>query len=99
MMEAEQVVEKILADAKAEADKIKKQAGDKQADEQVKFDEQLKEHKEQTKALAKKLAKEKKLHLLAAARMNIAKKHLAERYKILDEVFDQARENFKNLPT
>ena len=97
-MEAEQVVEKILADAKAEADKIKKQAGDKQADEQVKFDEQLKEHKEQTKALAKKLAKEKKLHLLAAARMNVAKEHLAEKYKILDEVFDQARENFKNLP-
>ena len=97
-MEAEQVVEKILADAKAEAEKIKKQAGKKQAEEQAKFDEQLKEHKQQTKILAEKLAKDKKLHLLAAARMNIAKEQLAEKNKILDEVFNQARQNLKNLP-
>jgi len=97
-MEAEQVIEKILADAKAEAEKIKKQAGRKQADEQAKFDEQLKEHEKQTKALAEKLANEKKLHLLAAARMNIAKEHLAEKNKILDEVFDQARQQLQSLP-
>jgi len=97
-MEAEQVIEKILADAKAEAEKIKKQAGQKQADEQAKFDEQLKEHEKQTKALAEKLANEKKLHLLAAARMNIAKEHLAEKNKILDEVFDQARQQLQSLP-
>lgn len=97
-MEAEQVIEKILADAGAEADKIKKQAGQKQADEQAEFDEQLKEHKKHTKALAEKLASEKKLHLMAAARMNIAKEHLAEKNKILDEVFDQARQKLQNLP-
>ena len=97
-MEAEQVIEKILADAKAEAEKIKKQAGRKQADEQAEFDEQLKEHKKQTKALAEKLANEKKLHLLAAARMNIAKEYLAEKNKILDKVFDQASRQLQNLP-
>jgi len=97
-MEAEQVIEKILADARVEAEKIKKQASEKQADEQAKFDEQLKEHKKQTKALAEKLANEKKLHLLAAARMNIAKEHLAEKNKILDEVFDQARRQLQSLP-
>ena len=97
-MEAEQVIEKILADAKDEADKIKKQADEKQADEQAEFDEQLKEHKKQTKALAEKLANEKKLHLLAAARMNVAKERLAEKNKILDEVFDQARQKLKDLP-
>jgi V/A-type H+-transporting ATPase subunit E len=97
-MEAEQVIEKILADAGDEAEKIKKQAGQKQADEQAEFDEQLKEHKKQTKALAEKLANEKKLHLLAAARMNIAKEHLAEKNKILDEVFDQARQQLQSLP-
>lgn len=97
-MEAEQVVEKIWADAKAEAENIKEQADKKQADEQAKFDEQLNEYKEQTKALAEKFAKEKKLHLLAAARMNIAKERLAEKNKILDEVFDRAQENIKNLP-
>jgi V/A-type H+-transporting ATPase subunit E len=97
-MEAQQVIEKILADAREEAEKIKKQADEKESTEQQKFDEQLNEHKKQTSALAEKLAKEKKLHLLAAARMNIAKEHLAEKNKILDQVFDQARENLKSLP-
>jgi len=97
-MEAEQVTEKILADAKVEADKIKKQAGQKQADEQDTFDEQLKEHKKHTKVLAEKLANEKKLHLLAAARMNIAKELLAEKNNILDEVFDLAHRQLQSLP-
>ncbi|MDH4238814.1 MAG: V-type ATP synthase subunit E family protein [Phycisphaerae bacterium] len=96
-MEAEQVIEKILADARAEAEKIKKQADEKEAAEQAKFNEQLDEHKKQTNALAKKLGSEKKLHLLAAARMDIAKEHLAEKSRILDEVFDQARRQLQNL--
>jgi len=97
-MEAEQVVEKILADARVEAEKIKNKADEKEAAEQARFDEQLKEHKKQTNALAEKLANDKKLHLLAAARMNIAKELLAEKNKILDEVFDQARQHLQNLP-
>ena len=40
-MEAEQVVEKILADARAEADKIKKQADDNETGEQSKLSQQL----------------------------------------------------------
>jgi V/A-type H+-transporting ATPase subunit E len=97
-MEAEQVVEKILADAKAEAEKIKKQADEKEAAEQAKLTEQLDEYKKQTQTLAKKAAKDKKLHLLAAARMDIAKEYLAEKRKILDEVFAQARQQLRNLP-
>ena len=97
-MEAEQVVEKILADARTEAEKIKKQAEKKQAAEQELFDEQLQEHKKQTKILAKKSAKDKKLHFLAGARMNIAKERLTEKNMILGEVFEQARENLKNMP-
>jgi len=97
-MDAEQVIEKILADAKAEADKIKKQAEEKQADEQAKFNEKLNEYGMQTKSLAERLGNEEKLHLLAAARMDIAKEKLAEKNKILDEVFDQARQNLQNLP-
>ncbi len=97
-MEAQQVIEKILADAGDEAEKIKKQADEKESGEQEKFDEQLNEYKKQTKALAEKLAAEKKLHLLAAARMNIAKEKLDDKNKILDEVFEQAGQNLKNLP-
>lgn len=97
-MEAEQVVEKILADAKAEAEKIKKQADEKEAAEQAKLDEQLDEYRKQTKTLAQKAGEDKKSHLLAAARMNIAKEYLAEKRKILDEVFAKARAKLEKLP-
>jgi len=97
-MEAGQVVEKILADANAEADKIKKEAEEKEAAEQAKLNEQLDEYKKQTEILAKKAGEDEKSHILAAARMNIAKQFLAEKRKILDEVFEQARQQLQNLP-
>ncbi|MHC4240808.1 MAG: V-type ATP synthase subunit E [Planctomycetota bacterium] len=97
-MEAEQVVEKILADARAEADKIKKQADDKESGEQAKLSEQLDEYKKQTRILAQQAGKDKNSHILAAARMNIAKEYLAEKRKIFDEVFGQARQQLQNLP-
>jgi len=97
-MEAEQVVEKILADAKAEADKIKKQADDQEAAEQAKLAEQLDEYKKQTEILAQKAGEDEKSHILAAARMDIAKQFLAEKRKILDEVFEQARQQLQDLP-
>ena len=96
-MGAEEVVEKILADAKAEAEKIKKQAEETQAAEQAKLDEQLSEYKKQTDIIAKKAGEDKKAHLLAAARMDIARQLLAEKRKILDEVFAQARQHLENL--
>ena len=97
-MEAEQVVEKILADARAEADKIKKQADEKEAGEQDKLSQQLDEYKKQTGILAQQAGEDEKSHILAAARMNIAKEYLAEKRKILDEVFEQARQQLQNLP-
>jgi len=97
-MDAEQVTEKILADARAEAEKIKEQAQEKQADERARLDEQLEEYRKETEILADKAAKDKKSHLMAAARMDIAKEYLAEKRKILDEVFVQAREQLQSLP-
>jgi len=97
-MEAEQVVEKILADARAEADNIKKQADSNEADEQGILSGQLDEYKKQTGILAQQAGKDEKSHILAAARMNIAKDFLAEKRKILDEVFEQARQQLQNLP-
>ncbi len=96
-MGAEKVIEKILADAKAEAQKIKQQAQEKQAAEQAKLNEQLGEYNEQTRLLAEKRAGDEKLHILATARMDIAKQLLTEKRKILDEVFDQARQQLQNL--
>jgi len=97
-MDAEQVVEKILADAKAEAEKVKNEAADREAAEQAKLAESLDEYNKQTEALAQKHAKDRKMHLLAAARMDIAKQFLAEKGKIIDEVFEQARRRLQNLP-
>jgi V/A-type H+-transporting ATPase subunit E len=97
-MEAKQVVEKILADAKAEAQKIKKQTDTSEAAEQARLNEQLDEYKKQTEVLAKKAGEDEESHILAAARMDIAKQLLAEKRKILDEVFEQARQQLQNLP-
>ena len=96
-MEAEQVVEKILADAKTEADKIKKQAEEKEDAEQTKLTERLDEYKKQTEILAKKAGEDEESHILAAARMDIAKEYLAQKRKILDEVFREAQQQLKNL--
>jgi V/A-type H+-transporting ATPase subunit E len=97
-MEAGQVVEKILADANAEAEKIKKESQEKEAAEQAKLNEQLKEYKEQTEILAQKAGEDEKSHILAAARMDIAKEFLTEKRKILDEVFEQARKKLQDMP-
>jgi V/A-type H+-transporting ATPase subunit E len=97
-MDAENVVAKILADARAGAEKIKGQAREKQAAEQARLNEQLARYKEQTDALAQKTGEDEKSHLLAAARMQIAKELLIEKRKILDEVFEQARRQLQNLP-
>lgn len=97
-MEAQQVIEKILSDAKAEADKIVKAAEAKAAEEQAKADETLAEFKQESAALAEKAAEDEKAHILAAARMEAAQEHLAEKTRVLDEVFAQARGKVGQLP-
>lgn len=97
-MEAEQVVEKILSVAQAEAEKIKKEADEKETSEQAELAEQLDEYEKQTEVLAQKSGEERKMRLLAATRMEIAKDFLGEKRKILDEVFEQAKIQFTNLP-
>ena len=97
-MEAIQVVDKILADAKAEAAKIKKQAEENEAAEKAKLSKQLDEYKKQTEILARKAGEDEEAHILAAARMDIVKQFLAEKRKILDEAFEQARQQLRDLP-
>jgi len=96
-MDAEQVTEKILADAGAEAQKITGEAKEKENAEQAEFQQQLDEHNKQTKTLAKKASEDKKAHILAAARMDIAKEYLARKRKVLDEVFREAQQQLQNL--
>jgi V/A-type H+-transporting ATPase subunit E len=97
-MEAQNVIDKILADAKAEAEKITIEAKEKDSAEQQKLSKQLDEYRRQTEILADRAAKDEKSHILAAARMEIAMEFLAEKRKILDEVFSRARRQLQNLP-
>jgi len=96
-MEAQQVTEKILADARAEAQSIEQQALQSQQAEQEQLQKQLQQYAEQTQALAEKAAESERSHLLAAARMDIAKQYLAEKRKILDDLFRQAYERLQSL--
>lgn len=97
-MEAEQVIEKILSDAKAEAEKIIKQKEEQIASEQKTFDKKLSEYKKETDSLAKKAADEKKAHLLAEAKMKLAKEILTEKRKIIDGLFEDAKKQLEKLP-
>jgi len=97
-MEAQSVIDKILADAQAEAERITGEAEEKESLEQAKLTSQLQEYKRQTEILADRAGKDEKSHILAAARMGIAGELLAEKRKILDEVFELARRQLKSLP-
>lgn len=97
-MDATAVIEKILSDARNEAERIKREADEKEAAEESKFRRSLEEYGKQTESLAEKAGEEKKAHLLAAARMEIAKQYLAEKGKILDEVFAEAQKKIQTLP-
>lgn len=96
-MNAEQVIQKILADAQEEGNNIKKQAESKFATERSDFDEKLVAYNVETEALAAKAAQEKKSRMLAAARMNVAKELLKEKRQILDGVFESAKQKLKSL--
>jgi V/A-type H+-transporting ATPase subunit E len=97
-MEAEQVIEKILSDAKAEAGRIAKAASDKAAAERAALDGQLADYRKQTESLVVKAAEDEKSHILAAARMEAAQEFLTEKATLLDEVFKRARRRLAELP-
>ena len=97
-MEGEQVIEKILSDAKAEAEKIKKEAEAKIAQEKTRVDKQLEEYRKQTESLAKTAGETARQQVLSAARMELAKELLAEKTKILVEIFAKAEQQVKSLP-
>jgi len=97
-MEAEQVIQKILSDAQAEADKIVKEAQAQAAAEKTGADAQLAEYRQQAESLAQQAAEDEKSHILAAARMEAAKEYLAEKTRILDAVFKRAEQRLAELP-
>ncbi|MBP7051769.1 MAG: V-type ATP synthase subunit E [Phycisphaerae bacterium] len=97
-MQAEQVVEKILSDARAQAEAIKKQAEEREAAEMAKVNEDLARFEQQTQTLAEKAAADERSQRLAVARMEAAKEYASAKASLLDEVFTQARQKLEKLP-
>ena len=96
-MGAEQVVEKILTEARQGAEKINAEAKEKLAHQQEELGKKLEEYRDQTKRLAGQAAEEKRLRLLAAARLDLRKENLAAKRRLLDEVFTSAGRKLKEM--
>jgi V/A-type H+/Na+-transporting ATPase subunit E len=97
-MNAEQVVNKILAQANAEAERILAEAKDKAAEQQKQTDAELADFEKQTQQMAQAAADDKLRRMLAGARMAHAKQVLGVKAELLNEVFAQARQKLDQLP-
>ena len=97
-MNAEQVVQKILAEANAEAEKIVSEAKAKAAEQGTQLDAEISEFEARSAQLAKDAAEDKLQRMLAGARMDNAKKTLAAKVAILDSVFAKAKIAVTELP-
>lgn len=97
-MNAEQVVNKIISEAQDQADKIVAEAKEAAQAQLVKLDAQVSDFRKETEALAAEAADDKKSRMLAMARMDIRKEHLAAKVDLLDKVFDQARQKICSMP-
>jgi len=96
-MEAEQVVGKILSEARAEAEKIISGAKSKAAAEQEKLESELAKYNKETETLAAEAAEDKRGRMLAMARMDVRKEMGAAKVALVDEVFARAHERIRNL--
>jgi V/A-type H+-transporting ATPase subunit E len=96
-MDAEQVVEKILSEANAEAEKITSQAKAGAAKQESELESELAGYRQETQELAAKAAADKKSRMLATARMDIRKEILAAKVGLVNEVFAKAGEKIKAM--
>jgi V/A-type H+-transporting ATPase subunit E len=97
-MNAEQVVDKILSQAQAEADQIltaTKNAADK---EKKHLDKELQEYAHATQKAAEIAGADKLARMLAAARMQNSRQLLATKGQILDELFAKVKDRIEKLP-
>ena len=96
-MGTQQVVEKILAEARSEADNILAAAKDKAVAAEANLQSELDEYRKETEVMAEASAKDKKARMLAMARMDIRKELTAAKNAVLDEAFAGAAEQIKSL--
>ncbi|MHC5082775.1 MAG: V-type ATP synthase subunit E [Planctomycetota bacterium] len=97
-MNAEQVVEKILSQARDEAAGILTEAKDKAAGQKAALESELAEFNKKTEEMAADAAADKLQRMLASARMANAKQMLSSKVAIIDDVFEQAKAAVNQLP-
>lgn len=97
-MNAKEVVDKILAEAHAEADAIRDEAQRKLSEESARFDAQIRSFKEETESLCVKAADDRKSRMLAAARMEMKQAYAQVKGRLLDAVFEKVKDLIMSLP-
>ena len=97
-MDAEQVVEKILGDARGEAGKITAEAEKQAAEASAKLNAEVAEFEKETLGIAESKGADKKSRILARARMEISREVLAEKRVILDDVFAAVADKLRDMP-
>lgn len=97
-MNAEQVVNKILSEAKAQAEKLVSDARARAESQIGSVKAELAEYDKQSEKLAQDAAQDKHDRMLAGARMANGKQFLAARGDILRDIFNQAKERVAAMP-
>jgi V/A-type H+-transporting ATPase subunit E len=97
-MNADQVVEKILSQAREEASKITAAAKDAAGKENQRLEKEAEDYRRETNKLAEAAGQDKLSRMMAAARMQNAKNALSARGQILDELFDRVKQRIEQLP-
>jgi V/A-type H+-transporting ATPase subunit E len=96
-MNAEQVVQKILSEAEAEASKILDEARAKAAEQGSQLDSEVADFEAKTHQLAVEASEDKLQRMLAGARMDNAKRLLGAKVEILNDVFDRCKKAVNDL--
>jgi V/A-type H+-transporting ATPase subunit E len=97
-MNAEQVVEKILSQARAEADQLMSSADETARKENQRLEKEMEALRQETSKLAEAAGQDKLSRMLAAARMQNAKDLLAAKGQILDELFARVKQRVEQMP-
>lgn len=97
-MNAEQVVQKIMSQAKAEADKILAAAREAAGKEKQRLDQELVGFAGEARKAAEAAGQDKLARMLAAARMQNARELLAAKGQVLDELFARAKQRIEQMP-
>ena len=96
-MNAEQVTNKILAEAQSKADGMLSDAKARSDADKAELETKLAAFREKSTELAVKAGQDKKDRLLAAARMELSKEYLKTKIGLLDDVFAKAAEKIRTL--